>query len=53
METWNVNDKGVGSGGTKTNTGDGAGSRIRADVDNGIDQLYSGGTGSVSVLFHF
>lgn len=34
-------------------SGSSSGRTIRADVDNGIDQTYSGGTGSVTVNFHF
>jgi len=37
----------------ETSPGAGTGRAIRADVDNGIDNLYASGTGSVTVNFHF
>ena len=37
----------------ETSSGTESGRSIRADVDNGIDNVYSGGTGSVTVNFHF
>ena len=53
VERWEVDDDGDGSRVQETNQGSSAGSHLRFDEDNGIDQYFSGGTGAVTVNFHF